>query len=90
MRYVIWASVREGASAFLKSNGDDSAAREAILAEIWRRARWVETKPDWGAGFVPAASGLQSIMLTIFLEDVAPIGARYWTQPPHESSLLEQ
>ena len=87
MRYVVWASVREGASAYLRWNGDLAAAREAILQEIWRRSRWVETKPDWGSGFLPAGAGLQSIMLTIFLELVAPIGTRYWTQPPHEASL---
>lgn len=87
MRYVVWASVREGASAFLRSNGDLDDARLAIAQELRRRARWVQSKPHAGFSFLPAPTTRQSVLLTIFLEGIAPIGQHYWLSPPTADSL---
>ena len=89
MRYVVWASVREGAAAFMRSGGDPGEAREAIARELRRRAQWVESRPDWGAGYVPHHGGMQSILLRIFLDDIAPMGERYWTSPPIAANLAK-
>ena len=89
-RYVVWASVREGAAVWLRSGGDEDEVREALASEVRRRSAWIETRPDWGASFVPAPGGRQSILLSIFLDDVAPIGTRYWLVAPSEAALVEQ
>ena len=87
LRYVVWASVREGAAAYLRSSGESEDARDAIVNEIRRRSRWMESKPDWAQGFLPAAGFRQSILVTMFLSEVAPIGNRYWLEPPSELAL---
>jgi hypothetical protein len=87
-RYVVWASVREGAAVCLRSGGDLDEVREALGAEMRRRSAWIETRPDWGANFVPAPGGRQSILLSIFLDDIAPIGNRYWLVAPSEAALF--
>ena len=86
-RYAAWAAVREGASAYLRFDGDEEGTRSAILGEFQRRLDWVEARPDWGTGFVPAEGGLQSVLLGIFLSDVARLGSKYWTLPPNARML---
>lgn len=87
LRYVVWASVREGAAAYLRSRGDPDEARSAISQELRRRARWVEVRPDAGLSFMPATTSRQSVLLRLFLEDIAPIGKQYWLVPPELSVL---
>jgi len=87
VRYVVWASVREGAAAYLRSDGELDDARAAIALEVRRRSRWLETRPALGASFLPAPTTRQSVLLSIFLEEVAPIGQQYWLSCPTEASL---
>lgn len=82
MRYVAWASVREGAAAYLRSGGDPDEARTAIAQEIRRRARWVQSRPGAGYTFLPAPTTRQAVLLRLFLEDIARIGNQYWLVPP--------
>jgi hypothetical protein len=89
MRYVVWASVREGAAAFLRSGGDPDDARDAIATELRRRARWIEGKPDLGQTFLPPPNARQSTLLTVFLEDVAPLDQRYWLTNPSLTALRD-
>lgn len=89
MRYVAWASVREGAAVYLRSGGDTEVSRDSIAQEMRRRSRWVESRRDAGFSFLPAAATRQSILLTIFLESVAPIGQQYWLACPDLVSLQD-
>lgn len=82
MRYAVWAGVREGASMFLKSDGDLDETREAIFREICRRVVWMATRPDWGANFMPGPGGMKAILLRVFLDHVTRLGDRYWTVAP--------
>ena len=89
MRYVVWASVREGAGAFLRSGGNQERTRDAIANELRRRSRWIEGHVDFGQRFLPAPGARRSILLTTFLEDVAPLGPRYWLIAPSLASLRD-
>jgi hypothetical protein len=87
MRYVVWASVREGAAAFLRSGGDAEGAREAIALELRRRARWIEGRPDLGQTFLPHPNARRSTLLVVFLEEIAPLGQAYWLANPSTDAI---
>jgi hypothetical protein len=87
MRYVVWASVREGAAAFLRSRGDPDEARSAIAAELRRRSRWLDGRLDLGQSFLPAPNARHSVLVTTFLEDIAPLGQSYWLIQPSIAAL---
>ncbi|MGN6519982.1 MAG: hypothetical protein ACTHK2_11225 [Dokdonella sp.] len=87
MRYVIWASVREGAAAFLRTSSDSDHARNVIASAVRRRAQWIAGRPDVGQSFVPQASARPPLLLTIFLSDVAPLGRAYWLSTPTLDAL---
>jgi len=87
MRYVIWASVREGAAAFLRTSLDHDHARMVIASAVQRRAQWIAGRPDMGESFVPHASARPSLLLGIFLSDVAPLGSAYWRSTPTLKAL---
>lgn len=87
-RYLVWASVREGAAVFLRTGEDSEEAREAMMVEMKRRAKWLETRPELGATFLPLSNARQSLLLSVFLDHVARIGTRYWLAPPAERGLI--
>jgi hypothetical protein len=87
MRYMTWAAVRQGASDYLQSSGDPDAARQAMLDDCRRRLHWVERRPVWIDRFLPGPGGRRPILLSVFLEQVCPIGERYWTAPIDASNL---
>lgn len=87
MRYVMWASVREGAAAFLRTSSDHDHARMIIASAVRRRVQWIAGRPDVGQSFVPHASARPSLLLTIFLSDVALLGPAYWLSAPSLKTL---
>jgi hypothetical protein len=89
MRYVVWASVREGAAAFLRWGGDLEGARDAIATELRRRAHWIEGRPDLGQTFLPPSNARQPTLLTVFLEDIASLEQRYWLVNPSLTALRD-
>ena len=66
-----------------------SDARNAIATELRRRARWIEGKPALGQTFLPPPNARQSTLLTVFLENVAPLDQRYWLTNPSLTALRD-
>lgn len=87
MRYVIWASVREGAAAFLRTSSDPDHARMVIASAVRRRSQWITGRPDAGQTFVPPITARPSILLALFLNDIAPMGHAYWLAAPTLDAL---
>lgn len=81
-RYVIWAGVREGSTAFLRSAGDPHTVYESMLVDMRRRARWIAGDPSRDIGFVPAQGWRRSILLSMFVEEITSLGEQYWQMIP--------
>ena len=86
MRYVMWYAVRAAASTYLVSGGNEDQTHADLQATMRRQADYLATGVSQaGKNFLPARR--HSALLTIFLEDIAPIGTGYWTLRPVASSL---
>lgn len=89
-RYLVWAGVRQGAAAYLQSGGNNDSAFVAILTELRRRGRWLAANEKQGQqlgnDFLPFASWTRPLVLEIFLSEIWPMGADYWTQVPKAGS----
>jgi hypothetical protein len=48
MRYVVWASVREGAAAFLRASSNYDHARDVIGSALRRRSQWIAGRLEIG------------------------------------------
>lgn len=87
-RYVLWSSMRGGASEFLSSGGDDDAAIRAICREVRTRVRWLTSRELAGQlrrtdfCFLPDSSWRRPLMVEVAMETILPIGSNYWRAPP--------
>lgn len=81
-RYVVWAGVRQGSVAYLRSAGNPAAVYESIQNDMRRRARWVAVEPNREIGFVPAQGWRRSILLSLFIEEMTTLGDQYWSLIP--------
>ena len=81
-RYVIWAGVREGSAAFLRSAGDPHTVYESMLVDMRRRARWIAGDQSRDIGFVPAQGWRRSILLSLFVDEITSLGEQYWQMIP--------
>lgn len=90
-RYCVWAATRHGASVSLQQHTPDAAGlREAIYAELKRRAARVCTG-DWGnCSFAPYQNIPQSALGRIFTCHLTKLGLSYWMAPPSIEGLLFQ
>jgi hypothetical protein len=85
MRYSVWCSVRAGTSAYMSSGGDLDGTRRHIDDSLRKRMSWVAQKSPPGSEFVPTQRN--SVLLDIFLEDIARIGTDYWLALPTADAL---
>lgn len=86
-RYVIWAGVREGSAAFLRTAGDPCKVYEAMHVDMRRRARWIAGDQSRDLGFIPAQGWRQSILLTLFVDEITSLGERYWQMIPSRKAI---
>lgn len=97
-RYLAWYGARGAAAAFLRTGMDQVAARNAMLDEMRRRARWLASRSANHSlardeyRFVPDPSWKRPVLLDVFLSTLLPEGASYWSDVPRlkrESPLAE-
>jgi len=82
-RYLIWASVRQGASIYMQSSGDLTRSFSAIETELRRRGRWLaatEAGSQVTEGtFLPYPSWIRPLLLDIYLSEICDEPETYWT-----------
>lgn len=87
-RYVLWSSIREAASQFLSTGGDESSAVTVLSREVRSRTNWLSLKQASGTlkrsdyCFLPAPAWRRPLMVDVALECLLPIGDDYWLAPP--------
>lgn len=87
-RYLAWYGARGASAAFLRTGMDQEAARNAMLDEMKRRARWLTSRSATGAitrdeyRFVPDPTWKRPVLLDVFLTVLLPEGKSYWSDVP--------
>lgn len=87
-RYLAWYGARGAAAAFLRAGMDQEAARNAMLDEMRRRARWLASRSNRNAlahdeyRFVPDPNWKRPVLLEVFLTTLLPEGKSYWSDVP--------
>lgn len=86
-RYCIWAAVRHGASQATQFGPEADRIREAIYAELRRRADGITSGPWKGGALPPYHATPESAMARGFLKHLAPLGLGYWTSYASQQAL---
>lgn len=87
-RYLAWYGARGAATAFLRSGMDQQVARQAMLDEMRRRARWLTSRSEIKPllrdeyRFVPDPAWKRPVLLDVFLTMLLPEGKSYWLDVP--------
>ncbi|WP_206281851.1 hypothetical protein, partial [Xanthomonas perforans] len=87
-RYLAWYGARGAAAAFLRTGMNQEAARNAMLEEMRRRARWLTSRSTNNAlardeyRFVPDPNWKRPVLLDVFLSMLLPEGTSYWSDVP--------
>ncbi|MBB3759562.1 hypothetical protein FHY22_000686 [Xanthomonas arboricola] len=91
-RYLAWLSVRHAAATFSQGNFGTDAAYADLQTHLRRRGRWLAARQsqrglaDDEYSFVPNAHWRRPILLELFLTRIAPMGEKFWTLPPPQTS----
>lgn len=92
-RYLIWASVRQGASTYMQSGGDMARSFGAIQTELRRRGRWLAASASSGSpgdAFLPYPTWTRPLLLDVYLSQLCEQPDSYWTAPiPQDSNTSE-
>jgi len=90
-RYCCWAATRHGASVALRGNGCNlSPVREAIYAELGKRAHYVGTGVWNGCSFPPSSPVPKNALARIFASDWTQLDADYWVVPPAIGAIAQR
>lgn len=88
-RYCCWAAVRRGASLIQQEPGTDSQRlREAIYAELKRRAGWVAAGGYANCSFAPSSPVPSSAAARLFVTRLTRLGAAFWLTPTSWEGML--
>lgn len=91
-RYLAWLSVRHAAATFSQAHFGADAAYAALQTHLRRRGRWLAARQsqrdlaDDEYSFLPDAHWRRPILLELFLTRIAPVGEKFWTLPPPQTS----
>ncbi len=94
-RYLAWYAVRGASAALLRSGLNQAAAGQALRDELRRRSRWLQHCDSPHANnspnfcFAPPRHGGSTLMVQLFLSDLAPIGSAYWSRIPGSLDHLQ-
>jgi len=87
-KYLIWSSVRHGATECLISKFSQKKTREAIAAMLGSSQRWNYTVNGNFEGLIPAHPTHYNLMGKAFSKSFSNLGLRFWCDPPNIDSLL--
>ncbi|MEQ7707989.1 hypothetical protein VC179_017110 [Xanthomonas sp. WHRI 8812E] len=91
-RYLAWYGARGAAAAFLRTGMNQEAARNAMLDEMRRRARWLTSRSTSNTlardeyRFVPDPNWKRPVLLDVFLSMLLPEGTSYWSDVPQPNN----
>lgn len=88
-RYCAWATVRHAASLMAQAlRADPAGLRQAMYADLRRRALSLATG-EWTQGtFVPRQPLPDSALSRLFASDLTGLGSAFWTSAPSLQALL--
>lgn len=86
-RYCAWAAARHGASVTLQQRGTIDEVREAIYAELGRRARSLAQGRWPDAGFLPRNSLPFDALGSCFVKHLTRLQVHFWSVVP-EAEIL--
>jgi hypothetical protein len=88
-RYCCWAAVRHGASISQRQAQPDlSAVREAIFAELRRRADQVASGAWPNCAFPPSNLRPTNVLGLLFVDVLSRVRDGFWTIPPSDAGLM--